>query len=84
MIFTDKLCIDSLEQVLQMPLFYNHNLLAGNRYMYFYVKIFYGKGIKFVNDIINQQGDFVDLHYLEQVTQKQVHFLEYHSLKKAI
>lgn len=68
MVFVGKLCIDSIEQVLHMPLFYNHKLLAGNRYIY--IQTLYNKGVKFVKDILNPQGDFVDLNYLEQVTCK--------------
>ena len=82
MVFVDKLCIDNIEQVLHMPLFYNHNFLAGNRYIY--IQTLYNKGIRFVKDIINEQGNFVDLIYLEQVTGKPVNFLQYHSLKQAI
>ena len=33
---------------------------------------------------MTDQGNFVDLNYLEQVTYKQVNFLQYHSLKQAI
>ena len=78
MIFVDKVCIDNVQQVLHIPLFYNHNLLAGNKYIY--MQTLYNRGIRFVKDIINEQGNFVELSYLEQITGKHVNFLQYHSL----
>jgi hypothetical protein len=82
MIFVDKLCIDNFEQILHMPLFYNHCFSIGHRYIY--IKSFYDKGIRFVKDILNEQGDFIEFNLLEQCIGKQVNFLEYHGLKQAI
>ena len=56
MIFVDKVCVDNVQQVLHMPLFYNHNLLVGNKYSY--MQTLYNRGIRFVKDIINEQGNF--------------------------
>ena len=74
--------LDNVYQLLQMPLFYNHSLLAGNNN--FYTQLFYDKGFRFVKDILYQQGDFLELDYLEQIIGKKINFLQYHSLKLAI
>ena len=81
-IFIDKLCINSAEQLLQMPLFYNQKLMMGNKH--YFIKNMYDKGFRYVQDILNQQGEFLELTYLEQVIGKPINFLQYHSLKQAI
>ena len=40
-------------------------------------------GIRFVKNI-NQQGEFEELNYLEQVTHKQIFILQYYQLKLAV
>ena len=78
MVFVDKMCIDNMEQVLHKALVYNHNFLSHIRHIYMHT--LHDKGIRIIKDIIIQQGDFVDVSYIEQVTCRQVNILQYHSL----
>ena len=44
------------EQILRSPLFYNRNIKIDRKYVYY--KTWYDKGIRFVNDLVNQNGSF--------------------------
>ena len=81
-IFIDKFQINNIEQLLHMPLFYNHMFITGNDYIF--IANLYSNGFRFVKDIINQHGEFKDIQYLELVTGKKINFLHYHNLKKQI
>ena len=81
-VFVEKLCIDHFEQLIEMPLFYNHKLLMGNEH--FFIKNLYNKGFRFVKDILGINGEFVDRRYLEQVTCSPINYLQYHNLVFAI
>ena len=63
--------------MLQLPLFYNHKLLVESKNLY-------DRGFRFVKDIHNQHGEFLDLYYLEQTTYTKINLLQYQSLKLAI
>ena len=45
------------EQILKSPLFYNRNIKIDRKYVFFY-KTWYDKGIRFVNDLVNQNVSF--------------------------
>ena len=44
------------EQILKSPLFYNRNIKIDRKYVF--NKTWYDKGIRFVNDLVNQNGSF--------------------------
>ena len=44
------------EQILKSPLFYNRNIKIDRKYVFY--KTWYDKGIRFVNDLVNQNGSF--------------------------
>ena len=44
------------EQILKSPLFYNRNIKISRKYVFY--KTWYDKGIRFVNDLVNQNGSF--------------------------
>ena len=44
------------EQILKSPLFYNRNIKIDRKYVFY--KPWYDKGIRFVNDLVNQNGSF--------------------------
>ena len=44
------------EQILKSPLFYNRNIKIDRKYVFY--KTWYDKGIRFVNDLVNQNGRF--------------------------
>ena len=44
------------DQILKSPLFYNRNIKVDRKCVFY--KIWYDKGIRFVNDLVNQNGSF--------------------------
>ena len=42
--------------ILKSPLFYNRNIKIDRKYVFY--KTWYEKGIRFVNDLVNQNGSF--------------------------
>ena len=79
--FINKYEIDNLDQILNMPLFYNDKFHPNDT---FYIKSLYNRGIRLVKDIIDKDGLFVSIKYIENTTGEKLNFLTYLSLKTAI
>ena len=79
--YVNKLEIENLDQVLNMPLFYNDKFHQNDM---FYIKSLYNRGIRLVKDIIDKEGKFVSIKYLENITGEKINILNYFSLMSAI
>ena len=62
------------EQILKSPLFYNRNIKIDRKNVFY--KTWYDKGIRFVNDLVNQNGSFysyqetLSITYTNKINQK--------------
>ena len=60
--FCKEFKIESIRQVLDSPLWYNQNAVNGNN---FFIRDWYEKGIKFVSDIIDDEGNLYNFEALK-------------------
>ena len=65
------------EYVLTSPIYYNKNIQI-------YYKSWFDNGIKYVNDLINEHGEFYEQTEFMQKTGIQTNFLQYNGLIKSI
>ena len=63
------------EYVLTSPIYYNKNIQIGGTHIYY--KSWFDNGIKYVNDLINEQGEFYEQTEFMQKTGIQTNFLQY-------
>ena len=70
------------EYVLTSPIYYNKNIQIGGTHIYY--KSWFDNGIKYVNDLINEHGEFYEQTEFMQKTGIQTNFLQYNGLIKSI
>ena len=70
------------ETTLKSPIYYNNNIKIGGSHVFF--KSWFDKGIKYINDLVNENGEFYQQNEFTMKTGIQTHFLEYNGLIKAI
>ena len=70
------------EYVLTSPIYYNKNIQIGRTHIYY--KSWFDNGIKYVNDLINEHGEFYEQTEFMQKTRIQTNFLQYNGLIKSI
>lgn len=74
--------IPTMQGFSEMPLFYNHNFLIGNKGIF--IKSWNDTGIRYVKDILKENGTFLDKHELERKTGLTINFLTYLGVKNAV
>ena len=80
--FVKSINIDSVDKLVDMPLFFNNCLLINNKYIFW--KYWYDDGIRFVKDIIKDSGQILSLQELQAKMNKPVNFLHYGGIKKVL
>ena len=70
------------EYVLTSPIYYNKNIQIGGTHIYY--KSWFNNDIKFVNDLINEHGEFYEQTEFMQKTGIQTSTLQYNGLIKSI
>ena len=70
------------DQVLKCPLFYNNNIKVGGTHIYY--TNWYKKGIKYINDLIKEDGEFYTLEEFIETTGIQTNHLQYYGTLRAI
>ena len=70
------------DKVLKCPLFYNNNIKVGETHIYY--TNWYKKGIKYINDLIREDGEFYILKEFIEMTGVQTHHLQYYGTLRAI
>ena len=80
--FVKSINIDSVDKLVDMPLFFNNCLLINNKYIFW--KYWYDDGIRFVKDIIKDSGQILSLQELQAKMNKPVNFLHYEGIKKVL
>ena len=71
-----------VDNILNMPLFYNENFMTGNEP--FFLKTLYDRGIRFVRDIAIDSKSFLNKTQIEMITGKAIHFILYEGLVKSV
>ena len=80
--FVENIKICTIEQFINVPLFYNHNILMANKPVY--IRNMYDNNVCFIKDIMYKNGTFIGPERLQQMIGRQVNFLLYEGLKKAV
>ena len=81
-LYIEKLPIISCNDILDMPLFYNHNFKINNSHIY--IKSLYDRGIRFVRDIMAWKNCFIYKESLDQHVGTNINFLLYQGLTSII
>ena len=67
---------------LQSPLWYNHNIKVGGVTIYY--KSWYDKGILFLNDLFDTDGNFFSLEKFQDTYSLQTNFLQYQGVINSV
>ena len=70
------------DDVLKSPLFYNENIKIDGTSIFF--KPWFDKGVKYINDLVDDKGDFYTQADFSRKTGIKTNFLQYNGLIKAI
>ena len=81
-LYIEKLPILNCDDILDMPLFYNHNFKISNSFIY--IKCLYERGIRFVRDIMIERNCFISKESLDTQLGTNVNFLLYQGLINVI
>ena len=65
-----------------MPLFYNENFTIDSKYIY--NANLYKCGIRYLKDMLNNEGSFKDLSEIKNITKNGINFLNYYSIVNSI
>ena len=70
------------DNILKSSIFYNNNIKIGGSHIF--LKSWFDRGIKDINDLIDENGKFYQLNEFKMKTGIQTNFLEYNGLIKSI
>ena len=70
------------DDILKSPIYYNNNIKIGGLDIYY--RSWFNKGIKYVNDLVNENGDFYQQNEFTMKTGIQTNFLQYNGLIQSI
>ena len=73
---------DSWECFLASPIWLNNNIKVANKPIFY--KDWFENGIRFINDIVNEDGTFFSHQKIEEMYQINVNFMRYNSIISAI
>ena len=68
--------------ILKSPIYYHHQIKVGGSHIYF--KLWFDKGIKYINDLVNENGEFYHYNEFSMNTGINTNFLQYNGLINAI
>ena len=80
--FSNSFRIDSVEDFLSEPIWLNPKLCVGRRGIL--INSMYNRGVKFINDLIDINGEILTLNQLNIKLNTEVNFLEYAGLVRAL
>ena len=69
-------------RILKSPIYYHHQIKVGGSHIYF--KLWFDKGIKYINDLVNENGEFYHYNEYSMNTGINTNFLQYNGLINAI
>ena len=82
MVFSSKYKFTKLSEIMTMPLFYNENITIDSKYIY--DANLYKCGIRYVKDILRNDGCFKSLNEIKNVTKNGINFLNYYSIVNSV
>ena len=82
MVFISKCSFTKLLDVVNMPLFFNSNILVDSKHIY--NKILYDCGIRYVKDLLNVDGSFKNWLDIKTMTRNNVNFLNFYSITTSV
>ena len=65
-----------------MSLFYNENLRIGSKH--FFNSTLYNHSIRYIRDVLNEDGNFKNWNDIENATSNGINFLEFYSIIKSV
>ena len=74
--------INSIQDFLQLPIFYNENIKIGGRSIK--NKIWINKGVNFINDIVSENGDLYTELEIKNIYNINTNFLELQGISRAV
>lgn len=77
----EKKCVTE-SAILQSPIFFNENIKVGGSS--FFYSSWYKKGIRFLNDLIKENGEFYTYDEFRERTEIQLNTIQYHGTIRAI
>ena len=80
--FSNKLKLESWTHFLNQPLWHNNFVKVGGKCIFY--KKWFEKGIYFINDLIDTNGDLYSYDYIENILQVETNFIEAQGLLRAI
>lgn len=80
--FIDKQVPDQAQELLAVPIFYNKLFMINDSHVH--IKNWYGKGIIWVADLINENGRFYTENELKDIYGLKTNFIEYQTITKPI
>lgn len=78
----DKNIIITEEEILKSPLYYNSNIRIGEQHIY--LKTWFKKGVRYINDLVNENGIFYEQAEFTEKTGIQTNFIQYNGLIQSI
>ena len=73
---------EGISHILKIPIFYNSNICIDKKYVFW--KDWYMKGIRFINDIVKENGEFYNQDELEAKYNITTNYLHYQGITKSI
>ena len=80
--FTKQLKIEKWTDFLNQPLWYNENVKVGGKSVFH--KKWFDKGIIFIHDLVDDTGNFLNLHDIQNNLGIETNFLEVNGLLRAL
>ena len=73
---------EGISRILKIPIFYNSNICIDKKYVFW--KDWYMKGIRFINDIVKENGEFYNQDELVAKYNITTNYLHYQGITKSI
>ena len=80
--FVDKIILTSWTDLLLQPIWWNNGVKVGGKSIYY--RHWFEKGITYVCDLIDENGQFYDLNFVQNTLGIRTTFIEYHGIIRAI
>ena len=79
--FSKTIVPTTSSELYSIPIWFNENIMAGGKFIF--KPNYVNKGILFINDITNINGDFLSYYDFQKLYNVKTHFLEYASILSA-
>jgi hypothetical protein len=73
---------ENIDNILQTPIFFNNKILIGGKP--FYYQTWYNKGVTYINDFVNNNGEFYTEAEFKRIFNVKTNFIQYNGCIQAI